>query len=166
MPNRLRCYVASPLGFSEAGRHYYSNVLLPRLASLVEPVDPWSLVTDDEIGAALDDGRERELVAEIGHRNRQALDTCQLLVAVLDGQELDSGTAAEIGYASAMGLTCLGLRTDKRRSGELGARINLQVEAFIAMSGGVLTDSLDALLEALNEVLQSGLSDDRSRSAG
>jgi nucleoside 2-deoxyribosyltransferase len=155
MSDKPRCYVASPLGFSEAGRHYYSNVLLPALSELVEPVDPWALVSEEEISSALDAGNEEDLAAVIGRRNREALKSCRLLVAVLDGQELDSGTAAEIGYASALGIVCLGLRTDQRRNGELGARINLQVEAFLVGSGGLLADSLEALLVALGETVRA-----------
>jgi nucleoside 2-deoxyribosyltransferase len=151
MTERRPCYVASPLGFSEAGRHYYENVLLPALSQLVEPVDPWGLVSQREIDDALAAGSEKELAAEIGARNTSALEGCDLLVAVLDGQEIDSGTAAEIGYASARGLTCFGLRTDHRQTGERGARINLQVEAFLVMSGGSIADSLDGLLGALRE---------------
>src|SRR3954454_21843897 len=41
--SRPRCYIASPLGFSEAGRYYYSEVYLRGLARVVDPVDPWSL---------------------------------------------------------------------------------------------------------------------------
>jgi nucleoside 2-deoxyribosyltransferase len=149
MSMRPRCYVASPLGFSEAGRYYYTEVLLPALENFVEPVDPWALVADDEIAAAIRAGTEHEMAAEIGRRNRDALVTCSLLVAILDGQEVDSGTAAEVGYASAMGLLCLGLRTDHREAGETGAAVNLQVESFLVMSGGRLTRSLDELLAEL-----------------
>ena len=42
-PARPRCYVASPLGFTEAGRRYYADVYLPALAEVVTPVDPWTL---------------------------------------------------------------------------------------------------------------------------
>jgi hypothetical protein len=36
-------YVASPLGFTEAGRRYNDDVLLPALrASGLEPLDPWA----------------------------------------------------------------------------------------------------------------------------
>jgi nucleoside 2-deoxyribosyltransferase len=146
---RPRCYIASPLGFSEAGRYYYREILLPALTEIVEPVDPWALVTDEEIAAASEAGGEREMAAEIGRRNKEALTSCRLLLAVLDGQELDSGTAAEIGYASALGLTCLGLRTDHRETGEVGARVNLQVEAFIVMSGGAIAGSFDECLALL-----------------
>ncbi len=146
---RSRCYVASPLGFTEAGRHYYEHVLLPALAEVVEPVDPWILVSDSELDEARAKGTERELAAEIGRRNAEAIKSCKLLVAVLDGQELDSGTAAEVGYASALGIRCFGLRTDHRKSGEIGATVNLQVESFLVTSGGFIADSLESLVEAL-----------------
>src|SRR5579863_929347 len=38
-----------PLGFTEAGRHYYRSVYLPALESVVIPVDPWALIGEDEI---------------------------------------------------------------------------------------------------------------------
>lgn len=162
MQDRPSCYIASPLGFSEAGRYYYGQILLPALEKLIEPVDPWALVTDREVAAAVDTGNEREMAVEIGRRNREALESCRLLVAVLDGQEIDSGTAAEIGYASALGLTCLGLRTDRRQTGEVGARINLQVEAFLAISGGAIADSLDELLASLRATIDSGIAESAS----
>jgi nucleoside 2-deoxyribosyltransferase len=145
--------VASPLGFSEAGRHYYEQVFLPALAKVIEPVDPWALVSQREIDDALAAGTEKGFAAEIGSRNTKALESCELLVAVLDGQEIDSGTAAEVGYASAKGLLCFGLRTDHRQTGERGARINLQVEAFLVMSGGSIANSLDDLIVALRQAV-------------
>jgi nucleoside 2-deoxyribosyltransferase len=132
--SRPRCYVASPLGFNDAGRRYYNELFLPALSAVVEPVDPWSLST----------GTEPPL--EIGRRNAEAIDSCTLLVAHLDGQEVDSGTAAEIGYAAARGLRCFGLRTDLRQTGEPGVAVNLQVEHFIVASGGSIAPTLDELI--------------------
>lgn len=148
-----RCYVASPLGFSEPGRHYYAEVFLPALGRFIEPVDPWALVSDQEILDAVQDGRQREFAAEIGQRNLEALRSCQMLVAVLDGQEIDSGTAAEIGFAAALKLRCFGLRTDHRSSGEPGATVNLQVEAFVVSTGGRIASSLDELLADIERYL-------------
>ena len=132
-----RCYVASPLGFTDAGRHYYAEYFIPALREVVDPVDPWSLGTADSAPA------------DIGRRNAEAINSCTLLAAVLDGQEVDSGTASEIGYAAAKGLRCFGLRTDLRQSGEPGAAVNLQVEHFIVASGGAIVATLDELVEAL-----------------
>jgi nucleoside 2-deoxyribosyltransferase len=142
-PGRPRCYVASPLGFTEAGRDYYVKVFLPALADVVTPVDPWTL--SDPTDAPL----------EIGRRNADAITSCQLLAAHLDGQEVDSGTAAEIGYAAAKGLRCFGLRTDLRESGEPGVAVNLQVEHFIVASGGRIATSLDDLVDALSSAATS-----------
>jgi hypothetical protein len=146
-----RCYVASGLGFTDAGAHYYEHVYLPALRTIVTLVDPWSLSTAQEVAEARAAKRERDLALEIGRRNAEAIRSCALLVAHLDGQELDAGTAAEVGFASALGLRCLGLRTDLRQNGEPGVSVNLQVEHFVVASGGSLCTSLDELLGALAE---------------
>src|SRR3954451_4937898 len=117
-----RCYVASGLGFNEAGRHYYEHVYLPALRTVVTPADPWALTTPEEVAAAGAAGHEAEFALEIGRRNAEAIRGCRMLVAHLDGQEVDSGTAAEVGFGAALGLRCFGLRTDLRQSGEPGAR--------------------------------------------
>ena len=146
-----RCYVASALGFTDAGAHYYEHVYLPALRGVVEPVDPWALTTAQEVAEARAAQREREFALEIGRRNAEAIRGCTLLVAHLDGQEVDSGTAAEVGFAAALGLRCFGLRTDMRESGEPGVRVNLQVEHFLVASGGSLCTSLEALVAALTD---------------
>ncbi len=147
----IRCYVASPLGFSEAGRHYYENIYLPALGTVVEPVDPWALTTDDEIAAAAAAGREREFALEIGRRNSESIRTCRMLAAFLDGQEPDAGTVAEVGYAVGIGLRCFGLRSDFRESGEPGASVNLQVQWFIVESRGCIVSTLDELVTVLGQ---------------
>ena len=149
MTDRPRCYVASPLGFSEIGRQYYANVLLPALGEIVEPIDPWDLIPGTKIAEAAARGDEIRMAQEIGEANSRALKRCEFLVAVLDGQEIDAGTAAEVGYGSGLGLRCFGLRSDYRQTGEPGARVNLQVESFIVRSGGRIASSLEELLADL-----------------
>jgi nucleoside 2-deoxyribosyltransferase len=146
---RPRCYVASPLGFSEAGRDYYAQRYVPALAEHVEPVDPWTLSLPAEFDAARAEGREQAFGIEVGARNGAAIRGAQMLIAQLDGQEVDAGTAAEVGYAAALGLPCLGVRSDLRSSGEPGMRVNLQLEAFIVLSGGFIAGSLDELVAQL-----------------
>lgn len=146
---RPRCYVASPLGFSEAGRGYYTERYLPALAEHVEPVDPWALSLPEEFAAAAAADRAREFGIEVGARNAAAIVSAALLIAQLDGQEVDAGTAAEVGYAAALGLPCLAIRSDLRASGEPGMRVNLQLEAFVVLSGGFVTTSLDELVGRL-----------------
>ncbi len=146
---RPKCYIASPLGFTEAGREYYRNTYLPALASVVNPVDPWSLTTPQEIEAAHAAGKARDIALTIGRRNIEAMRGCSLLVAYLDGQEPDAGTVAEVGFAAGIGLRCFGLRTDLRESGEAGSPINPQVEIFIIETGGQVATSLQELLSLL-----------------
>jgi nucleoside 2-deoxyribosyltransferase len=143
---RPRCYVASPLGFSEAGREYYAGRYLPTLAEHVEAVDPWALSPPADFEAAAAASRGYAFAIEVGARNAQAIRSAPLLIAQLDGQEVDAGTAAEVGYAAAAGLICLGVRSDLRRSGEPGMRVNLQLEAFVVLSGGFIAGSLDELV--------------------
>lgn len=149
------CYVASPLGFSEAGRHYLQTVYIPVLSTVVTPIDPWSLVGEGEIDQAHSAGRLRDLWLEIGRRNTNAIRSSSLLVALLDGQEADSGTVAELGYAAALGKTCFGLRSDVRQCGEEHMAINLQIETFVLDSGGEILSSLASLIEALRRAVES-----------
>lgn len=146
---RPRTYVASPLGFTEAGRAYYAQTFLPALAAVVEVVDPWALTTPQETAALQATGRHDELNALIGARNAEAIRSCERLVAVLDGQEPDSGTCVEVGYAAGLGLRIDGLRTDWRQAGEDGALVNLQVQHFVLASGGRIAGSLDDLVALL-----------------
>ncbi len=146
---RPRAYVASPLGFSEAGRAYYVEHYLPALRGHVEPVDPWDLSLPEEFAAAAAQGRAHEFGIEVGQRNAEAIAGAQLVIAHLDGQEVDAGTASEVGYATALGLPCVALRSDLRRSGEPGMSVNLQLEAFVALSGGFVAGSLEELVARL-----------------
>lgn len=151
MTARPRCYIASPLGFTEAGRRYLADVFLPALEPIVEPVDPWLLAGPEEFAAAAAAGAQaqRALALDVGRRNAEAIESCTLLAAYLEGQEPDSGTVAEVGYACGLGITCVGLRSDLRQAGEPGVALNLQVEALIVAGGGEIVASLNELVAAL-----------------
>ena len=69
---------------------------------------------------------------------------------MLDGVDVDSGTAAEIGYGFAKGKKIVGYRGDLRLSSDNeGAIVNLQVEYFIRASGGTIINRLVDLPDAL-----------------
>lgn len=78
------------------------------------------------------------------------------MFAILDGAEIDSGTASEVGFGSALGKPCYGLRTDRRDTGDfVGVPVNLQVLHFIRRSGGVLFRRLEEIsLAQLSGVAQ------------
>ena len=151
----MKIYLAGPLGFSEAGRFYQDTVLLPALGRTGHQIlNPWKLTDQHKIDAILampyGPARRdawRHLNVEIGGNNRQAIDRSDAVFAILDGVDVDSGTAAEIGYAFAQGKPILGYRGDLRLAADNeGAMVNLQVEYFIRQSGGDIVTSLaDAL---------------------
>ncbi len=151
----MRIYLAGPLGFSEAGRHFKDDVLIPALQRLGHRiVDPWTLTDPRVIAAiqALPLGNERraawqKLSPEIGRQNAAAIARCQAVVAILDGVDVDSGTAAEIGFAFAKRKRIIGYRGDFRlASDNEGLVVNLQVEYFIRESGGDIAADLSGLL--------------------
>src|SRR5260370_805232 len=75
------------------------------------------------------------------------------MFAILDGVNVDSGTAAEIGYGFAKGKPILGYRGDFRLgSDNEGSIVNLTVEYFIRKSGGDVIASLADLEKGLDLV--------------
>ena len=86
------------------------------------------------------------LKQSLGEKNAKAIRDANGMVAVLDGVDVDSGTAAEIGYAAALGKRIIGYRGDYRRTGEDPVSVvNLQVEYFIEKNGGVIVRTLKEL---------------------
>jgi nucleoside 2-deoxyribosyltransferase len=164
MSPKIRIYLASPLGFSEAGRHFYNAVLVPYVQGLgYEVLDPWTLTDSRKIqvvqGMPYGPAKReawRTLNLEMGGTNRAAIDAARGVVAVLDGTDVDSGTAAEIGYAFARGKLIVGYRGDFRLSADNeGSTVNLQVEYFIRESGGAIVDRYQDLESSLRP-LRSG----------
>lgn len=164
MSPKVRIYLASPLGFSEAGRHFYNAVLVPFVQGLgYEVLDPWTLTDSGKIqtvqGMPYGPAKReawRTLNLEMGGTNRAAIDAARGVVAVLDGTDVDSGTAAEIGYAFARGKLIVGYRGDFRLSADNeGSTVNLQVEYFIRESGGTIVDRYQDLESSLRP-LRSG----------
>ena len=155
-------YLASPLGFHEPGRHYLASVLLPRLTDAGWRVlDPW-VDEGGVVAAALStaSGPERiralsEMSRLIGARNRRLLDEAAVVFAVLDGSDVDSGVAAEIGWAAARGTPVVGWRSDFRLAEHEASRINIQVEDFVVASGGRLVADLDEALAALDALARN-----------
>jgi nucleoside 2-deoxyribosyltransferase len=156
-------YIASPLGFSETTMPFHRDALLPAVrAAGIEPLDPWSDPSaSSEFAAAhsLPAGDRRlqvllTLNRRIGEENARMISRADGLFAVLDGADVDSGTAAEIGFAAARGKPIVGLRLDIRRTGDNEASIvNLQVEYFIATSGGGIRRELGSAVTLLAELL-------------
>ncbi|MCK9567023.1 MAG: nucleoside 2-deoxyribosyltransferase [Methanothrix sp.] len=66
---------------------------------------------------------------QIFQANLQALSECDIMVAMLDGPQVDDGTAWEMGCFFMQDKKILGLRTDFRRAGETdNSKVNLMIE--------------------------------------
>ncbi len=63
-------------------------------------------------------------------KNEAGIRKSDIVAAVLDGTDVDSGTAWEIGYAYALGKPVLGIRTDFRTLGIEGT-VNLMIERSV-----------------------------------
>jgi nucleoside 2-deoxyribosyltransferase/predicted secreted protein len=132
---RYRVYLAAPL-FSEAERVF--NVSVARLlrTHLFEVHLPQEAGDDSDMR----DIREQERLFLM---NKTALEESDLVVAIIDGADADSGTAWEMGYAFASGKPVIALRTDFRRAGH-HEHVNLMLE-----QSAKVVISTDALLAAL-----------------
>lgn len=149
-------YVASPLGFTVPTRTYYDEVLLPRIAAIgLEVLDPWAASADAFTKAFALSGPDHDAALTQANRlagatNERLIRQCSVVFAVLDGEDVDSGTASEIGFAAALGRRVIGWRSDLRQAGDnRQSLVNLQVEHFVRSSGGSLHLDLDEALGAL-----------------
>src|SRR3954466_2127247 len=100
-------YIASPLGFTDAGRAYSDTVLLPAVrAAGLEPPAPWAVPAAIARVFALDrdDPERAQVLADtnrlVGRQNAELIRRAAGVLAILDGEDVDSGTASEIGYAA------------------------------------------------------------------
>lgn len=137
-------YLASPLGFAGSTRPFMED-LVRALREHVTVINPWDdqrFAADFAELALVDSVKARsarlsEINTELGRANAASIDRVDGVFAILDGVDVDSGTAAEIGYAFARGKVVNGLRTDFRLAGDNpGSIVNLQVQYFIEASGG------------------------------
>jgi nucleoside 2-deoxyribosyltransferase len=149
---KIKIYLASPLGFNPEYKHYLDKIkekLVTQDHKVFCPWDQTQFAEELERIPFISDFQTRvdaykEVAAKIGTVNEDGIRRCDVLLAVLDGLEVDSGTASELGFAAAIGKACYGLRTDVRDSGDFpGLPINLQVLHFIESSGGRMFRRID-----------------------
>lgn len=109
---------------------------------------PWEL-TDQTVNSPL-------LGQKIFQANVKALDSADFIVAILDGSDVDSGTAWELGYAHSRGKRIFGIRTDFRLSGDdPESMVNIMVSQSLVKAVrtiGQLEEAIRAHLPAAGAV--------------
>jgi nucleoside 2-deoxyribosyltransferase len=122
MNNKKRVYLASPL-FTHAELEYnrkLRDMLFNKGFSVFLP--------QEDAEDALHE-REKQNQECIFKKCVEGMDSSDIVVSVLDGADVDSGTAWEIGYAYAKGKPVIGLRTDFRILSD--GIVNLMIEMAI-----------------------------------
>ncbi|MCA0401559.1 MAG: nucleoside 2-deoxyribosyltransferase [Proteobacteria bacterium] len=107
----MRIYLAAPL-FNDMERSFNTRLtaLLESFAEVFLPQRDGKLMRD-LVAEGIPLATARIMVFEA---DLAALKACTHVVAVLDGRTIDEGVAFEVGYANALGKTCIGLKTDDR----------------------------------------------------
>ncbi|CAG1008480.1 MAG: nucleoside 2-deoxyribosyltransferase [Candidatus Methanoperedens sp.] len=116
-------YIAAPL-FSEAECDF-NRKLRDEIISA-----GFKVFLPQEDSNNIKDMKDRQKI--IFNKNLKGIENSDILVAVIDGADVDSGTAWEIGFAFAKGKPLLGLRTDFRTLGIEGT-VNLMIERSVVL---------------------------------
>ncbi len=153
----MKIYLAGPL-FSEAEQEWLRR-LRDRieecgraLGRIVEVIWPYELIDQEEIEKLGEMAKQ-----EVFERCKSNLDRSDVLVALLDGPQVDDGTAWEIGYFFSIRerSRLIGIRTDLRNAGDSRSSV---INAMIEMSCGRVVRSVEELLETLSAWTDSELS--------
>lgn len=95
--------------------------------------------------------------AEVFKLDVAGINQAEVVVACMDGPDVDSGTAWEVGYAYAKNKPVILFRTDFRMAGESKGghpyNIMLSQSAFAHIDAPSLRDNLRTLVKAIKEAL-------------
>jgi len=133
--SRYRVYLAAPL-FTEAEREYNARIAALLRSHFFEVFVPQEAGDDSHT-------REHDRQEAIYSSNMNALEAADVVVGIIDGADADSGTAWEMGYATARQKPVIALRTDFRKVG-----VNEHVNLMLEQSARVV-NTMDQLLDAL-----------------
>ncbi len=133
----MKIYLAAPL-FTTAERQFNKT-----LATALNRTGGHIIFLPQE--REPESGRE----SEIFDSDVSGLDWADAVVAVLDGPDIESGTAWECGYAYAKGKIVIGIRTDKRAEINLMLRYGVDRYQWIDCS-----NAMDSIAKVINMSLE------------
>jgi len=132
--SQYHVYLAAPL-FSEAECAYNLSIAGHLRKNFFEVYLPQEAGDDSHI-------RNKEEQVRIFSENLKALENADIIVAIIDGADADSGTAWEMGYAYAHNKPVIAVRTDFRKAG-----MHEQVNLMLEQSSIVVTSREDLMRE-------------------
>jgi nucleoside 2-deoxyribosyltransferase len=115
----LRVYMAGPL-FTQVERRWNRH-----LAELLRERIPDAQVILPQDFKIAGKFNNRRFYGTLFRLCLEGIDAADMVVALLDGADSDSGTAFELGYARARGKPIIGIRTDFRQSQDRGVNVML-----------------------------------------
>jgi nucleoside 2-deoxyribosyltransferase len=139
----MKIYFAGPL-FTLAKKRFNQD-----LADAITRQMPESEIILPQNDAKNFDPTEEDFFRKIFNSCIGSLNQCDIVLAILDGSDSDSGTCIEMGYAYATGKPIIGLRTDFRSLEENG--VNLMVSNVC--SSYVLETSIDDTSQLASKVI-------------
>jgi nucleoside 2-deoxyribosyltransferase len=157
---RLKCYVASPLGF-EPARQAELEKILDQLRPVVEPINPFFIANEEfipKIMKASGEEKQKLWCAMAVRLYRVIKDEADMGFAILNGDPPDFGVACELGYGFALHdsgykkFPMIAYRQDYRRSGETDNNLNSMALPPYLRTGGCFIDSFEAIQPAVKRI--------------
>ena len=142
----MRAYIAGPL-FNE-GERWWNAEIDSRVRKL-----GFTTYMAQRDGIKLEHQSD---VRKIFESDTNALTQAELIVANLNGTDVDAGTAWELGFAQRLGKHCVGVYTDWRLHYKW-QKVNLMIQCSL--------DKLVHSLDELEEHLQHRLANEKTRIA-
>jgi nucleoside 2-deoxyribosyltransferase len=154
--NDMIIYCAGPL-FTSAEREWNRGWLALRAEGFVVRLP-------QEDAAALIAGSKYDPAA-LFKLACSSVSSSEAVLAVLDGVDVDSGTAFECGVAWAKGIPIVGLRTDLRGGGDGNANVNLMLSEScrtIVQINALTEPNIEDIAQEIVSALKSIVTEDRN----
>ena len=142
----MKIYLAAPV-FSQMERQY-NRRLAERLQALL-PKCQVILPQDFRVREGAASFNDRHHLTGVYRRCIEELTGADVVLALLDGADADSGVAFETGYARGLGKPVLGVRTDYRQSQVKGLNLMLAAGASEILCHFSFNEKLDDLAELI-----------------
>jgi nucleoside 2-deoxyribosyltransferase len=151
----VKIYFAGPL-FTQAERRWNAEV-----ARSLRETFGYQVFLPQEHTDSILEGKKPFNPKEIYSQNEHAIREATIVVAILDGADSDSGTSWECGFAKAIGLPVIGVRTDFRKGGDdpktaVNLMLSESCRRLIVISPAKASDLpwlLGKIHEAINEAI-------------